>query len=1435
MPTAKENIEQIRSEKRKADSPDLRAALKLLAEELNTKETHFILEILQNAEDNEYSGTPELSLNIEVGNPTNTPSADGCLVVLNNEVGFQLENVRSLSSVGQSTKKDKSQGYIGEKGIGFKSVFRVTDSPHIFSNGFQFRFHIPTEAEGFGYILPHWVEALPSLVKKGVTAILLPLQPGKKALVAKQLSKIAPESILFLQKLKRLEVGEGRSILRTDGGGSLVTLCGNGDDSLYFVHSEKIEKPKNVSEEKRQGIKWREVTVAFPLMSSAPCKGRIYAFLPTEFDSGLPFLVNADFVLNSNRERVLEDRHWNQWLRDEIAPTFVKAFLSVLNEPQWKVDVYRFLPLASDLTPGAEFFAAIVGPIQSLLQVEQCVLTKTGDYVLPKQAHFASPLANRVLRDAPPERATMALLHPDLECHWERLKPLGVQLLTFAQLFDACNDDAWLKSRDAEWWETLFQLCADRPVPLTAEIIGSFPILRCRDGNCRPLSCRVFFHAEGQPVPTGIPSDWPAAHLLDADLQMRLQQKPTWAWLTRVAGLRPFSVQAYITGSLLDWMREQTGEHAAERLVEATRFIAANLKQPDEHRQTLREKMPWLLADKRVLLPEARAGKELVTPECMEGEAGWNRVFDSGSDRQHFWVLHDAYVEGQADDAKDAVRKLMVACGATDVPDPVKLRRPNGQVDWGCPHWLRDLTGEQSPQDIECKITALERWIGRFKPDAFAKLLTREGEENAWAPVSANGHSELGLALRTRRWMRSTKRRLVVPTVGYADTQEIRDFLQGSVPYVQTKLAFELLEKLGVHLRLSANSLLDLLRQMRDSKEVDEALVVRIYRRLQTMEFDREVFRTERLVFLAKPTEPWMTTERVFWNDAGDVFDEEFGYAELTYKNEELHGFFANKLGIQDTPDERQFAGVWARMADPNPVAADKVEKRLAKILPKLAEAVDVENPADWWLQQRRSIKIWTTARQFADPETVFTPDDTFAEELFAQAAKIAWVPETHLITRVNRLLRSLGCRSLAMHLKSRPAAAAGKTLVSKPRFLTPASKQLVVCWACDSGDWSKKKQELELLLSTDETDVTELVVEYRLDGTDVPKTNRDANAFWDCNDRRLYLRHSATPKAQQSAVAATIAAQLKRTSKQAADTVYRLLGLEPSDATREMAERKWVLSPAQREWLRSLLHSLGMELIVLKIAPVEGESAPRDPRPATASLSGNSGQAGTSQQPNDDIASSESTEPQTDQTNAAQQVQEATGAHQKKMDSKEECSKPALKSADADVEVNVAAYTRRSPCREREQREPAGRRAEDQHPLAGVSQATKADIEEAAVRVVMRQFETRPDLRTFNKPIDRRKENKGYDVYAAKPGQVLRIEIKAHLRESKSVFVTQNEWKDSRRSTKDDRWELWNVENLAVDAGKVRITRYSNLPPEAFRESGYWVDLSTCTSESIQ
>lgn len=44
---------------------------------------------------------------------------------------------------------------VGQKGIGFKSVFRVTDQPEIHSNGYHIRFD--TNSKPLGYILPHWL------------------------------------------------------------------------------------------------------------------------------------------------------------------------------------------------------------------------------------------------------------------------------------------------------------------------------------------------------------------------------------------------------------------------------------------------------------------------------------------------------------------------------------------------------------------------------------------------------------------------------------------------------------------------------------------------------------------------------------------------------------------------------------------------------------------------------------------------------------------------------------------------------------------------------------------------------------------------------------------------------------------------------------------------------------------------------------------------------------------------------------------------------------------------------------------------------------------------------------------------------------------------------------------------------------------------------
>lgn len=76
-----------------------------LSSELYSKDTHFVLELVQNADDNRYTETlPSIAFFVNVER----------IEVLNNEVGFEERNIRALCDVGKSTKGKQRYGYIGK-------------------------------------------------------------------------------------------------------------------------------------------------------------------------------------------------------------------------------------------------------------------------------------------------------------------------------------------------------------------------------------------------------------------------------------------------------------------------------------------------------------------------------------------------------------------------------------------------------------------------------------------------------------------------------------------------------------------------------------------------------------------------------------------------------------------------------------------------------------------------------------------------------------------------------------------------------------------------------------------------------------------------------------------------------------------------------------------------------------------------------------------------------------------------------------------------------------------------------------------------------------------------------------------------------------------------------------------------------------------------
>ncbi|KAJ0571119.1 putative histidine kinase/HSP90-like ATPase superfamily [Helianthus annuus] len=347
---------------------------------------------MRNAEDNEYPEgvDPSLEFVITSKDITNT-GAPATLLVFNNEKGFSPKNVESICSVGRSTKKGlRKRGYIGEKGIGFKSVFLITSQPYIFSNGYKIRFNEkPCQQCNVGYIVPEWVEEDPTLsdiqsvygssTALPTTTLVLPLKAEKVKPVKDQLSSIHPEVLLFLSKIKRLSVREDNddpklntvSAISISSEKNFVTLksmdaesytlhltadvSGNQDDTEcgYYMWKQRFPVKQQNKVDVRSEVEEWVITLAFPngkrLNRGASMPG-IYSFLPTETVTNFPFIIQADFLLASSRENILWDNKWNEGILDCVPVAFLNSFTSLIKSSETAPisslpNQFRFLPV----------------------------------------------------------------------------------------------------------------------------------------------------------------------------------------------------------------------------------------------------------------------------------------------------------------------------------------------------------------------------------------------------------------------------------------------------------------------------------------------------------------------------------------------------------------------------------------------------------------------------------------------------------------------------------------------------------------------------------------------------------------------------------------------------------------------------------------------------------------------------------------------------------------------------------------------------------------------------------------------------------------------------------------------------------------------------------------------------------------------------------
>ncbi|KAF5538359.1 ATPase-like ATP-binding domain-containing protein [Fusarium mexicanum] len=399
-----DDIEQFNAEYRQeldetwlAMENELSHSVKVLAKQIYSSGARFVFELLQNAEDNifekarEAEALPFVSFKIYPNK----------IIVECNEDGFKEPHLQAICAVGRSTKS-ASHGYIGAKGIGFKSVFIAASRVHIQSGNFSFEFRHRRTDPGLGMIRPIWVspvEAITSPLTRTTLYIHDQGDPDElqhlKRIISMQFDDLQETCLLFLRKLEQISLefyNENGELERSkyfrkhkidDYRVSLETTSGaRGDETtqsqIYHItrqiatnlaRSDNRELP-DTKEAKNDSSK-AEVVLAFPMTgSSEPLITQknqdLFAFLPLR-RSDYKFLIHSDFDTNANRQDIITTSRRNLELRDCIASAFLQAILQFCEHPTLCYSWPMFLP-SSSATSSDAFWSGLNHEIQRLMK-----------------------------------------------------------------------------------------------------------------------------------------------------------------------------------------------------------------------------------------------------------------------------------------------------------------------------------------------------------------------------------------------------------------------------------------------------------------------------------------------------------------------------------------------------------------------------------------------------------------------------------------------------------------------------------------------------------------------------------------------------------------------------------------------------------------------------------------------------------------------------------------------------------------------------------------------------------------------------------------------------------------------------------------------------------------------------------------------------------
>ena len=510
------DYDSIRADNKRRYGTDIGRIGPILLADRYDDRTHFIFELLQNAEDalarrNGWKGPRAVKFAL----------SDSSLQVSHFGMPFNEADVRGICGIAESTK---SLTAIGRFGIGFKSVYAFTDRPEVHSG-----------TEDFAIESFVWPIEVPTMDRNpDETVFVLPLRAGDPVAageIAAGLQRLGPRILLFLREIEEIswsiESGASGLYLRSKPERIGETAC----KTVLIAEAHGI---KEVIEESwivffrevhtKNGRSAGHAEIAFALRKQdnsdklsirAISDSPLVVFFPTVLSTHLGFLVQGPYRTTPSRDNVPRSDPWNQYLVRETAQLLTDALRELRDLDILDTSALRSLPLDRSKFGIDSMFSPFFEAVSKVLSAEPLLPSFHGGYVAARHAKLArtqelrelfSPAQLGTLYEDGGELAWLSAditqdRTPDLRQYL--MRELGIAEVTPETILPKLGK-AFLENQPDDWINLLYEFLLGQPVLMRRLV--DVPVIRLEDGS------HVTAKENGQPkafLPSAIPTGFP--------------------------------------------------------------------------------------------------------------------------------------------------------------------------------------------------------------------------------------------------------------------------------------------------------------------------------------------------------------------------------------------------------------------------------------------------------------------------------------------------------------------------------------------------------------------------------------------------------------------------------------------------------------------------------------------------------------------------------------------------------------------------------------------------------------------------------------------------------------------------------------------------------------------------------------------------------------